>query len=318
MVKKFATLTILLILVNFSTYQIQSAQGAQIQLKCANSLINRHEFGPFECIEGERKNISEWQINTSQENISSWNYESEMALKLSAKPSNVCILASKNFDQCVSSQRKFILLIGDSQVMSGLNLLSFTGTKKLIIFSQISKCPPLHFGFIEDESIYESNCINSAESRIVETLYKKISAVMIISAGRYSPFDLDQYLNLLKERRIKNIIFIGPYSRSQSKTTDWILKLREDQLIKVNYSKQPLFEKYNPKSNRFNPNLFTSVAKKHKITFINPLKEFCQEECPLILNSWPVLVDTLHWSFNFSAQIYSRNYILISDWLAKA
>ena len=168
--------------------------------------------------------------------------------------------------------------------------------------------------------MYGSICIEANKSRISDEIYNKISSVMIMSAGRYTPSDLDQYLNLLETYKIKNIIFIGPYVRSLNSLGDYLSKNETEQLVESNYefNPLPLFNTINPKSIEFNPSFYEPVTKKHKILFINPLKDFCGENCPLFLEGWPLLVDTHHWSFNFAAQIYNRNYISISDWVSRA
>ena len=334
MSKKLLISTVLLLTLPLSVYQSSSAQGVNVKLKCAISLVDKQEIGNFRCV--KKFNSTEWQISSGHTEFSNWSLQKENTLKYRlAIPENVCLTSSEDFDRCISKQKgKFILLIGDSQIQSGVNILSFTGTKKPIIVSYLPGCPPLRFGSIKDESIYGEKCLSGNNDRISDDLYKRISSVMIMTAGRYTPFDLDQYLKLLKEYKIKNTIFIGPYVRSETNFADYILKFKTEEEIESNYEYSsvpknkaysensneinPMFDASNPSSNTFNPNFFDNVSKKHKMIFINPLKDFCELKCPVFLSGWPALTDTHHWSLNLVAQIYYKNHNLINGWLAKA
>jgi hypothetical protein len=269
----------------------------------------------FKCL--PTKNGFAWKRIPGPFNPLLWSLSEENQFRVGVTPNKLCFIENVDFQKCLQNYReKFVLVIGDSQVASALNLISFLKISAPVIVSSIPACPPLDFKNISQGEIYDESCRTGAKNRISNAVYKRVSSVMIISGGRYSSDDLDAYLELLSNKDIKNILFVGPYVRSDISMSNYIENLATQKLITKNFqfTTGKFWERYSPNSQAYQPDYFEKVTKFHNVLFINPFEIFCKPYCPIFISNHPILIDTHHWSFSFSYHVFLKTKKIFDVW----
>ena len=266
------------------------------------------------------KNGYAWESIPGPFDFRKWNLPVENKLRISVAPKNLCVVENANFEDCLKKLTgKFILVIGDSQALTATQILSFMGTSHPIIASTRAGCPPLDFRRKTSNPLYDATCRDGAKLRISDEVYSKTSSVIIVSGGRYTVKELDSYVSALKSRSIRNILFIGPYLRSEISMSEYIEKFKTKELINSNFTftSGAIWEKYAPNSKNYQPDYFEITVKRQRLASINLFKTFCTSSCPIFLDDYPLLVDTHHYTLNFAFQIYQSSHTVFWNWIKK-
>jgi hypothetical protein len=300
------------IIVTFISIILNSLAGsltanAESVLHCDPN-VNIISEGKFVCSPAQNGYV--WKIKQEAFSHQNWNFAEENELRRNVKPKNLCVVESGDFAQCLEIFRtRPVLVIGDSQVDSALNILSFLPLPLPVIVSSLPGCPPLDFRRITVNSIYDDSCRLGAKQRISQEIYKRVSSVIIVSGGRYTVKEFNAYISALKSIGIRNILFLGPYIRSEIPMSQYVQKFKTEVTITSNYeySSEILWKKFAPNDQDYSPNYFDSVVKKHRILSINPFAAFCRESCPIFIDNHPLLLDTHHWTFNFALQLFQSS-----------
>lgn len=231
---------------------------------------------------------------------------------------DVCNQTQPNDCININSQKKSLLVVGDSMVPDAIRIIAKQYPDYRFIVSSAGGCIPSSLNLSRSmNNLEECNALNKV--RFNSESLTGIDGVIIITLSyedekfvqiKDKP-KIKEYAKYLIDNGIENILIFGSYIRHKPKIHDLYLK--------TGGNKEKILDLVKTYGNN-NDSGLKEFCEANEIDFISIREIMCTQnsECPVYVDDSPYSWDGHHWSVEFTDYLYEKTKLRLSNtWLKK-